>query len=126
MKSFLPASAVIVGVSLLLMSFAWGILFPATRNWTEEKSKRMAELNGKGHLLGMQITEAKNSPAPRKGRSLPELQKDFDAVQAEYNSLKSDFEHARDTPKTAATYLRLSGGAFVVAGALILLAKREG
>jgi hypothetical protein len=125
MKSSLPAAAVLVGVLLLLVSFAWGILFPATRTWTEEKSKRMADLNGKGHLLSMQITEAKESPAAHKGRSLAELQKDYDSLQSEYSGLKADFGHARDSPKTTSTFLRWSGVAFVAAGALILFAKRE-
>ncbi|HMP05567.1 MAG TPA: hypothetical protein PJ982_04385 [Lacipirellulaceae bacterium] len=125
MKSALPAAAVIVGLLLLLVSFSWALLFPPQRSWTEEKSVRMAELGSQGNLLKFELIEAQNNPRMHGGKNAAELQAQYDAVNEEYMKLRAEFDNAAQSPKTAATYLRWSGIAFVVAGAIVVFANRE-
>lgn len=126
MKTVLPTAAVVLGAALLLMSFCWALLFPPSQVWTQEKSARMAELGGQGHLLKFQLIEAKANPNMHGKKSAAELQAEFDKIDAEYKLLSDEFQGAKDSPKTAATYLRWSGVAFVIAGAIVVFASRDG
>jgi hypothetical protein len=125
MKSFLPSSAVVVGLVLLIGSFAWGILFPPSRTWTEEKSSRMAELGSQANLLKFSLVEAKNRPSIHSGKNPAEVQAEYDKVTAEYDQLKQEFASATNSPKTTATFLRWSGVAFIIAGAMVIMATRS-
>jgi hypothetical protein len=125
MKSFLPTAAVGLGIFLLLVSFVWGFLFPASRGWTEEKSIHMRELSGKAHVLGGQLQAAKTTPNMYGGRSAADLEQEFQQVTAELKELGNEAEGKINAPKTAAQILRWSGAAFIVAGALVVFAKRE-
>jgi hypothetical protein len=102
----------------------WGVLFPASRSWTVEKNARMSELSEKGHILGGQLDVAKRRPNMHGGRSAAELEAEYKQVTEELTQLREEFESKRDTPKTMASYLRWSGIAFVVAGAIIVFANR--
>jgi hypothetical protein len=116
--------AVCLGVLFLLISLVWGVLFPASRSWTVEKNARMSELSEKGHILGGQLDAAKRRPNMHGGRSAAELEAEYKQVTDELTQLREEFESKRDTPKTMASYLRWSGIAFVVAGAIIVFANR--
>jgi hypothetical protein len=126
MKSFLPAAAVSLGVVLLVGSAAWAILFPASRTWTEEKSIRMTELGDKATALQLQIDQAKSRPSMHAGQNPAELKGQYDEVAAEYADLHKDFLNASNSPKTASSFLRWSGIAFVAAGALLVFVNRGG
>jgi hypothetical protein len=116
--------AVCLGVLFLLVSLVWGVLFPASRSWTVEKNARMSELSEKGHILGGQLDSAKRRPNMHRGPSAAELEVEYKKVSEELAQLREEFENKRDNPKTMASYLRWSGIAFVVAGAIIVFANR--
>jgi hypothetical protein len=120
----LSAIAVGLGLVLLVASAAWGMLFPANRAWTEEKSARMAELGGQAGKLKEQLVQAGSRPKMHAGKNPAELKAEYDKVAAEYKSLHDEFTGAVETPKTASKILRWSGIAFVVAGAIIVFANR--
>ena len=106
MKSALPTVAVVVGLVLLLTSFAWGALFPASASWTEEKSLRMSELKGRAHVLVTQVAAAKEKPTMHGGSNAAELEAEFEQVKAELRAARASGELARlnaevvDPPQT--------------------------
>ena len=120
----LSVAAVCLGVVFLLVSLIWGLLFPASRSWTTEKNNRMSELSVKGHLLGGELDAAQRRPNMHGGRSAAEIEAEYKQVSAELTQLREEFENKRDSPKTMASYLRWSGVAFVIAGAIIVFAHR--
>jgi hypothetical protein len=124
MKSSLSAVAVVLGLLLLIASFAWGVLFPANRAWTEEKSARMADIGGEAGKLKAAIKLAQARPSMHAGQNPAEMQAKYEKLSAEYKSLHDEFTGAVDTPKTASKILRWSGIAFVIAGAIIVFANR--
>jgi len=126
MKSLLPTTAVILGIVLLAASAAWAILFPASRAWTEEKSTRMTQLGNQATEIARQLQQAKTRPSMHSGENPAELQAKYDVIAAEYKALHEEFTSAQDGPKSAATFLKWSGIAFVVAGGLIVFATRSG
>jgi hypothetical protein len=126
MKSALPASAVILGVVLLAASLLWAMLFPATRGWTEEKSSRMIELGNRAAEIQRQLSHAEARPSMHAGVNPAELKAEYEKVSAEYKELYEAFSGATESPKTASRILRWSGIAFVVAGAIVVFAGREG
>ena len=126
MKSFLSTAAVVVGVALLLISFIWGILFPPSAGWTEEKSLRLQELSRQAHILGGQRGAANEKPSMHGGKSAAELDEEFKKVTTELEKLGAEAEGRIEAPKTAASILRWAGIAFVVAGGLVVFATRSG
>lgn len=125
MKSMLSSIVVVVGVGLLAISLVWGLLFPANRGWTEEKAARLAELTKQSHTLMFQVNAAKQKPSMHSGSDAGDVQKKYKDVTEERDTLRAEFEGKRDSPKTAATILRWSGIAFVVAGGIIVFASRD-
>lgn len=116
MKAVLPIAMVLLGVVLLVASVVWPSLFPATNNWTNEKSERLAELGSQTNLLKFQLVEAQNNPSMHAGRNPAELKQKYEVVRAEYDQLHAEFESARDTPEGMARTLRYSGIALVLLG----------
>lgn len=125
MKSALPTVAVVVGLVLLLTSFAWGALFPASASWTEEKSLRMSELKGRAHVLVTQVAAAKEKPTMHGGSNAAELEAEFEQVKAELKQLAEELEGRIESPQTTATILRWAGMALVVAGGLVVYAGKS-
>lgn len=126
MKTFVPAVVVCVGVVFLLASVTWAIFFPAGRTWTEEKSVQLTQLGDKGTLIKLQLEKAKSRPSMHAGQNPAELQSQYDQIAAEYAALHQEFMSASNAPKTASSFLRWSGIAFVAAGALLVFANRGG
>jgi hypothetical protein len=126
MKSILSTAAVVVGVVLLLTSVIWGIMFPPSSGWTEEKSLRLQELSQRAHILGGQRGAANEKPSMHGGKSAAELNEEFKQVTAELEKLGAEAEGRIEAPKTAASILRWAGIAFVVAGGLVVFATRSG
>lgn len=124
MKAALPASAIVVGLVLLIGSVAWATLFPPGRNWTAEKATRMTDLGNQATAIQMKIDHATVRPSMHAGENPAELKAKYDEIETEYKSLYQEFKNADESPKTAASILRWSGIAFVVAGGLVVFATR--
>ena len=125
MKSTLPVAAVALGIALVAASALWGVLFPASNTWTEEKAARMRELSGKAHRLSFEAAAAKERPSMTAGRGAAEAQAAYDAARAELKILRDEFEGARDKPKTMGRYLSWVGAAMVLAGGLAAMSGRN-
>src|SRR5690349_5343805 len=108
MKTFLPATAVVLGILLLVGSVAWAILFPASRSWTQEKSKQLTELGNQATAIQLQIDRSKTRPSMHSGENPAELQEKYEQVAAEYKTLYAEFKGADAAPKTASVFLRWS------------------
>jgi hypothetical protein len=124
MKSTLSTLAVVLGAALLAVSFLWGVFFPAKAGWTEEKGERMAALTQQAHTMMFEVKAADEKPSMHSGKNPAEVKAEYEKVKAELDTLRAEFEGKRDSPKTAATFLRWSGIAFVVAGAIVVFANR--
>lgn len=124
MKSWMPTAAVAIGVVLLLTSFVWALVFPASSGWTEEKSLRMRELSEKAHVLGGQVEAANAKPTMHGGKNAAELQAEYDQIKAELKQLGEEADGKIEAPKTAAAILRYAGIAFALAGGLVIFANR--
>ncbi len=123
MKS-LSVIAVAVGIVCLAGSLLWAVLFPATRSWTEEKNTRMSDLGVQVHKLGGELDAAKRRPSMH-GRKVADIQAEYTKAREEHAQLKAEFNGSINRPKTAATVLRWSGIAFIVAGGLVVFATRS-
>lgn len=125
MKTALPLTALLLGIALVVLSLAWAVIFPPTRTWTNEKSRRLAELGSETNRLKFAIVQARHQPSMHSGENPAELQAQYDQVREEYDQLHAEFESARDTPQTVATVLRWSGMALVaVAAGLVFVTGR--
>lgn len=125
MKTFLPTAAVVLGAVLLVASLVWGVLFPASSGWTEAKSLRMGEMSARAHVLGGELEAARSKPNMHGGKSAAELDTEYKQVTAELAQLAAEAEGKIEAPKTAATFMRWAGVAFVVAGGLVVFAGRS-
>lgn len=125
MKTALPAVAVVVGVVLLSLSLAWSIFFPASAVWTTEKSTQMTELGNQATALKLQM-QSQSKPSMHAGQNQAELKEKYDQVSAEYKILYDEFRSAKDSPQTSSSILRWAGIAFIAAGAMVVMATRNG
>jgi hypothetical protein len=124
MKQALPTAAVVLGIVLVGASLIWGLMFPASAGWTEEKSLRMRELSSQAHVLGGQVEAARARPNMQGGENPAELEEEYSKVKVELAQLAAEAEGEIAAPKTAATILRWAGFAFVIAGGLVVFASR--
>ena len=123
MKSNAPLIVVGLGVLLVLLSALWPILFPAERNWTQEKAERMTELSNTAHQLLYEAIRAKENPKPG-GPDRREAQQKYDDAKAELDALQAEFESNRDAPKNSAAGMRWTGIAMVlIGGCWVMIAK---
>lgn len=126
MKSSIPTAVVALGVLLLISSFLWAILFPASRTWTDEKSAQMTSLGDQATEIRLKLDLAKSKPSMHSGENPAELQAKYDEVAAQYKELYEEFNGASKAPESASRLLRWSGIAFVAAGGFITFATRSG
>ena len=122
MKS-IPLVAVVLGLVLLIGSFTWALLFPATGSWTPDKGERMSELRIKGHTLGGELDAAQRRPSMH-ARSVAEIEAEYNQVKAEMAQLGDELESKQNRPKTMATILRWTGIACVAVGAFVSYVNR--
>jgi hypothetical protein len=122
MKS-ISLAAVVVGLVLLLGSFTWGLVFSAKGSWTAEQDARMGELGRKGHALGGELDAAQRRPSMHS-RSAADIEAEYNQVKAEMAQMRTEFESARDGPKTIAAILRWAGIACVAVGAFASYSNR--
>lgn len=124
MKAMLSTGAVVIGVLLLATSLVWGLVFPASAGWTEEKSLRLRDLKARAHVLSSQATAASDKPNMHGGENAAEKKAEYDQVRTELEALNAELQGKVEAPETAASILRYAGIAFVVAGALAVYAGR--
>jgi uncharacterized protein YjeT (DUF2065 family) len=125
MKSVLPAVFVALGLVLLVVSLTWSVLFPPSAVWTKEKSVQLTELGNQATAIKLAMGESESRPRMHSGENAAELKEKYDKVAAEYKALYEEFRTASERPKSASTFLRWSGIAFVAAGALVVMATRR-
>jgi hypothetical protein len=125
MKSFLPAATVMIGLLLLIVSLAWGLVAPAGAGWTQEKSQRLQELRRQAHILGSQAAGANEKPTMHGGKNAAEIQAEYEQVKAELETLGDEAEGKIKGPQTTAAYLRWIGIACTLVGVVAFYAVRE-
>ena len=125
MKALAPLILAGLGSLLLVLGLLWGVLFPAERTWTEEKSQQMTALQNEAHKLLFLAERAKTRPQPG-GPTPSEAQAKFEAAKAELDALKAEFEGVRDSPQSTGSTLRWVGTGMVLLGGFALMLGREG
>lgn len=116
--------AVILGIVFLIVSVAWGALFPATKSWTNEKFEKKAQLGIQVRRLQDELIVAQKKPSMHGGRSAAVIDGELKTATEQLNVLQAEFEGKRDSPKNASRILQWAGIAFVAAGALAIFANR--
>ena len=124
MKSIISLTAILLGIALMLASATWGLMFPPTRTWTEEKSEQLSDLGREANLLSFGIVQAKNNPSMHGGQNPAELQKQYDEVRVKYDVLHQEFLNASERPQEIVAMLRWSGIALVGVGAVLTFVAR--
>lgn len=124
MKAVLSTGAVVLGMLLVAMSLLWGVLFPASAGWTNEKSLKRTELRNRAHILSGEVAAAMAKPNMHGGAGAAEKQAELEQVKAEYDLLDAELQGKIDAPAKAASILRYAGIAFVVAGGLVVYAGK--
>ena len=125
MKAMFSTGAVVLGILLLALSLAWGLIFPASAGWTDEKSLKLKELRNRAHILSGEVAAGSDTPSMHGGPNVAEKKAEFEQVKAELASLDAELQGKIDAPATAASILRYSGIAFVIAGGLVVFATRS-
>jgi hypothetical protein len=115
MKSAVVA-AIILGLVLFLASGIWSTLFPATNSWTPEKASRLSEIKGRLNDLSFQLQSA--ARRPHSGPDPSTLKTEYDALNKEFDVLKTDFETAAERPQTVSRILKWSGISLVALGVI--------
>lgn len=124
MKAILSTGAVVIGVLLLGISLVWGLVFPASAGWTEEKSLRLRDLKAQAHVLSSQTMAASDKPSMHGGGNAAEKQAEYEQVRTELEALDAELQGKVQAPETAASILRYAGIAFVIAGALAVYTSK--
>jgi hypothetical protein len=122
MKEVAPLGALGVGLALLGLSAVWGLVFPASMNWSEEKAARMSELSNEAHVLLYKADAEQTNPQTGEPG---EAQQAYKAVKDELATLRKDFENQRDRPNTVARYMRWTGIGLVLLGGLGVMILKE-
>jgi len=117
--------AIGLGLVLLLLSVLWPVLFPATRTWTDEKSRRLKELSGKTQYAVGKLEYAKSKPNMLGGESPAVLQQKADELMQELEGLQNEFASAKDSPQTISTVLKWSGVGTMALGVIGYLATKD-
>lgn len=110
---------------MMICSVIWPVLFPATRTWTDEKSRRLKELSGKTQFLMGKIEYAKSNPSMTRGENPAEMKQRADKMMAELKTLQDEFSGAVDSPKTVSTVLKWSGVGVMALGVVGYLATKD-
>lgn len=126
MKEALPIAGVSLGILLVALSFVWGLVFPATNQWTPERAKELSELNQEVHGLMFKAAEAEARPNMVKGGNPAEVIAEYREKKQKLEELNKEFQGIKDSPQTSAKYLRWTGIAFVLLGGLGTMVGKEG
>ena len=124
MKTAAPV-AIGLGILLLALSILWPILFPPTRTWTDEKSRRLKELSGKVQYAMGKLELAQSRPNMTGGENPAELKKKADEMMSELKVLQDEFSSAKDSPETISTILKWSGIGVMIVGIVGHLAVKD-
>ncbi len=120
MKAVVPLGAVGLGVFCVALSLAWGILFPATNQWTSEKAAALSALSDQVHVLMFQAAAAEENPRTFKGGNPAEVQAEYREKKAQLAEMQQELEAIKVSPQTSASYLRWAGIGLVVIGAVAM------
>ena len=124
--SFLAPLAMVIGLFLLALSFAWPVMGASTSAWTEAQAVRKQELNKRLHGLahvgnegaghghgdmeeGIQLDQAKEKGAAIRERA--ELQEELDSVL--------------DGSRRMVALFKWSGVGLVALGTIVFLVRKQ-
>ncbi len=119
MKGAISLGAVGLGVFCVALSLIWGLIFPATNQWTSEKATALSELSDEVHKLMFQAAAAEENPRAYKGNPA-EVQAEYREKKAKLAELQQELESIKDSPQTSSSLLRWTGIGLVVVGAVLL------
>ncbi len=106
--------AMMLGFGLFIASALWSTLFPATNSWTPEKAARLSEIKARLNDLSFQLQRA--SGRMHSGPDSGTLKAEYNALNKEFDELKTDFETAAQRPQTVSKILKWTGLSLAAAG----------
>ena len=124
MKIF-PLAAIGIGLILLVGSGLWPVLFPATRTWTDEKSRRLKELAAQEQLLLGKLEIAQHRPKMTGGQNPAMMKEQADEIRTEREALQAELTAATTGPEKMSSMLKWSGIVVLALGIVGHLATKE-
>ncbi|TWU22568.1 hypothetical protein [Bythopirellula polymerisocia] len=126
MKAAISLGTFGLGVICVALSLIWGLIFPATNQWGPEKAAALSSLSDEVHKLMFQAVAAEENPRSYKGGDPAEVQAEYREKKAKLAEMQQELESIKDSPQTSASYLRWTGIALVVVGAVAVKVLGEG
>lgn len=124
MKAIAPV-AIALGFLLVVVSLIWPMLFPATRTWTDEKSRRLKELSAKAQYAMGKLEMAQSKPSMSSGENPAILKRKADEMKKELKVLQEEFTSAKESPQTMSTIFKWSGIGVMLAGIVGYVATKD-
>lgn len=124
MKSIAPL-AIGIGILLMALGVLWPVLFPATRTWTDEKSRRLKEISGKAQYAKGMIELAQRKPSMTGGESPAVLKGKLEEMTKEVNELRAEYSSAQDNPQVIGKVFKWSGVSVMALGVVGYLATKD-
>ena len=116
----------VAGSVLVVLSFAWTSMFPATDRWSDEQAKEYSRAAAKLHQLHHSVKGHPQALTAPPGKSLPKAtQADLDAAQRDYDEKRADFDLARSSSSRTAQLLRWSGVGIALVGVVATWFDRQ-
>ena len=120
-------SAVVVGMILLVLSFAWISMFPAEEVWTESQAKEHADATALYHRLRHTVGGAhRHGPLGSQGKSSKQYTKaDLAAAKLRWETSYAALQEAQGRGQSTKIWLRFGGIAVAAVGAGTLGAEKR-
>lgn len=121
----IPPAAIGIGFLLLVASALWPVLFPATRTWTDEKSRRLKEIGAEEQALVGKIEYLQHRPSMTSGENPAVMKEKADKLREEREALQADLTAATEGPAQASAFLKWTGITVLVLGVIGHLATKD-
>jgi hypothetical protein len=116
-----------LGGAIVVLSFLWSLIFPASAEWRPEKAKEYTEVGARLHAQIGELGRLGRNPATRDQelKRLGELRKEHHETQLRWEALREELETTQKRGQSTATILRLTGAGLAVLGMVGWLATRS-
>ena len=121
----IPPAAIVIGLLFLVASAVWPVMFPATRTWTDAKSRRLKEIGAEEQALVGKIEYLRHRPSMTSGENPAVMKERAEVLRAEREALQADLTAATEGPAMAKAILKWTGISVLVLGVIGHLAAKD-
>ena len=121
----LAIALVLFGLAVLVASFLWPRLVSDDQVWSKQQARDHARASANLHKMTHEAAEAQLNTSPGNEPHRKRMEAELNEAKASYQSSRAALDRAQRTRHTAATVMRWTGIAFVLAGIGQYLAVRS-